>query len=64
MKDIQLALSQAEQFNVAMPIASATELEFGRLISSRLGEGKDFGSLLLLVARDAGLDLIPTRKIQ
>lgn len=56
-KDIRLAISQGAELEVPMPLASATEVEFSRLIASGLGANKDFGALLLQVARDAGLEL-------
>jgi 3-hydroxyisobutyrate dehydrogenase len=58
-KDLRLALQLAADGEVPMPIASATEVAFSRLVASRLGEGRDFASLILLAARDAGLVLTP-----
>ncbi len=58
-KDLRLALRLAADAEVPMPITSATEVTFSRLVASGLGEGRDFASLLLLAARDAGLVLTP-----
>ena len=58
-KDLRLALQLAAAAEVPMPITSATEVTFSRLVASGLGEGRDFASLLLLAARDAGLVLTP-----
>jgi hypothetical protein len=32
---------------------------FTRLVASGLGEGRDFASLILLAAQDAGLEIAP-----
>jgi len=56
-KDVRLALAQAASLEVPMPLASATEVALSRLVGSGLGEGRDFGALLLQVARDAGITL-------
>lgn len=58
-KDLRLALQLAAEGEVPLPLASATEVAFSRLVASGLGAGKDFAALLLLAARDAGLDLVP-----
>lgn len=58
-KDLRLALQLAENDEVPLPITSATEVTFTRLVASGLGEGRDFASLILLAARDAGLTLTP-----
>lgn len=60
-KDLRLALALGAQREVPMPIMSATEVAFSRLVASGLGEGRDFASLILLAARDAGLDIAPER---
>jgi 3-hydroxyisobutyrate dehydrogenase len=58
-KDLRLALQLGARDEVPMPITSATEVAYSRLVASGLGEGLDFASLLLLAARDAGLPLAP-----
>jgi 3-hydroxyisobutyrate dehydrogenase len=58
-KDIRLALDLAREAEVPMPVLSETEVAYSRLVSSGLGEGKDFASLILAVARDAGVSLSP-----
>jgi 3-hydroxyisobutyrate dehydrogenase len=60
-KDLRLALALGAEHEVPMPIMSATEVAFSRLVASGLGEGRDFASLILLAARDAGLDIAPER---
>lgn len=60
-KDLRLALQLAAEHEVPLPQASATEVEFSRLVASGLGEGRDFASLILLAARDAGLAIEPER---
>jgi hypothetical protein len=47
-----------------MPVSSATEVEFSRLVASGLGVDElgadlDFASLILLAAREAGLAIQP-----
>ena len=56
-KDMRLALDVARSVDVPTPVISATEIEYARLVASGLGEGKDFASLVLQVARDAGVRL-------
>lgn len=58
-KDLRLALQLAAEHEVPLPQASATEVEFSRLVASGLGEGRDFASLILLAARDARLAIEP-----
>jgi 3-hydroxyisobutyrate dehydrogenase len=58
-KDLRLALDAAREADVAMPVTAQTELAFTRLIGSGLDQGRDFATLLLLAARDAGLRLQP-----
>jgi 3-hydroxyisobutyrate dehydrogenase-like beta-hydroxyacid dehydrogenase len=60
-KDLRLALRTGADAEVPMPITSATEVAFSRLVASGLGEGRDFASLILLAARDAGRVLAPER---
>jgi 3-hydroxyisobutyrate dehydrogenase len=58
-KDLRLALQLAAEHELPLPQASATEVEFSRLIASGLGEGLDFASLILLAARDARIAIEP-----
>jgi 3-hydroxyisobutyrate dehydrogenase-like beta-hydroxyacid dehydrogenase len=58
-KDLRLALQLAAEHELPLPQASATEVEFSRLIASGLGQGRDFASLILLAARDARLAIEP-----
>jgi 3-hydroxyisobutyrate dehydrogenase len=58
-KDLRLALALGVERDVAMPVSSATELAFTRLIASGLGKNRDFAALLLLAAHDAGIQLVP-----
>ncbi|HVQ90771.1 MAG TPA: NAD(P)-dependent oxidoreductase [Mycobacteriales bacterium] len=58
-KDLRLALGLAAEGEVPLPLVSATEVIYSRLVASGLGAGKDFAALLLLAARDAGLELEP-----
>lgn len=57
-KDVRLALAEAAAVEVPMPVLSATEVEYSRLVASGLGTGKDYAALLLQVARDAGAELV------
>lgn len=58
-KDLRLALELAAAQDLALPVSSATEVSFTRLIASGLGEGRDFAALLLLAAQDAALTIEP-----
>ena len=58
-KDIRLALDLARAAEVPMPVLTETEVAYSRLVSSGLGDGQDFASLILAVARDAGVTLRP-----
>jgi 3-hydroxyisobutyrate dehydrogenase-like beta-hydroxyacid dehydrogenase len=58
-KDLRLALGLAAAGDVPLPLVSATEVIYSRLVATGVGAGQDFASLLLLAARDAGLDLVP-----
>jgi 3-hydroxyisobutyrate dehydrogenase len=58
-KDLRLALDAAREVDAAMPVVAATEQAFTRLIGSGLDAGRDFATLLLLAARDAGVRLEP-----
>ena len=59
-KDLRLALEAARAVEVPMPVTTQTELALSRLIGSGLDQGRDFSTLILLAARDAGLALEPT----
>lgn len=58
-KDIRLALGLARDAEVPMPVLTETEGAYSRLVGSGLGRGKDFASLVLEVAREAGHSLTP-----
>jgi 3-hydroxyisobutyrate dehydrogenase len=58
-KDIRLALDLARTAEVPMPVLTETEVAYSRLVSGGLGQGRDFASLILGVARDAGHTLEP-----
>lgn len=63
-KDLRLALRLGAEQEVPMPVSSATEVEFSRLVASGLGVDElgadlDFASLILLAAREAGLAIEP-----
>lgn len=60
-KDIRLALELARAVELPMPVLTETEVAYTRLIASGLGEGQDFATLILNVARDAGHTLEPER---
>lgn len=45
-----------------MPMSSATEVEFSRLVASGLGADLDFASLIPLAACDAGMVIEPERE--
>ncbi len=60
-KDIRLALGLAAETETPMPVLSSTEVAFSRLVASGLGDGIDFAALILLAARDAGIELQPER---
>lgn len=45
-------MSLDSEISTSLPQASATEVEFSRLIASGLGQGRDLASLILLAARD------------
>ena len=60
-KDIRLALDLARETEVPMPVLTETEVAYSRLVASGLGDGRDFASLILAVARDAGVSLAPER---
>jgi 3-hydroxyisobutyrate dehydrogenase len=58
-KDIRLALDLARDTEVPMPVLTETEAAYTRLVDGGLGEGRDFASLVLEVARQAGHGLTP-----
>jgi 3-hydroxyisobutyrate dehydrogenase-like beta-hydroxyacid dehydrogenase len=58
-KDLRLALRLGDEHEVPMPVTSATEVTFSRLVASGLGTGRDFASLILLAGHDAGLTMEP-----
>ncbi len=58
-KDIRLALDLAQDTETPMPVLSSTEVAFSRLVASGIGDGIDFAALILLAARDAGIELQP-----
>ena len=58
-KDIRLALELARTAEVPMPVLTETEVAYSRLVSGGLGDGQDFATLILSVARDAGHTLEP-----
>ncbi|MET0452578.1 MAG: NAD(P)-dependent oxidoreductase [Mycobacterium sp.] len=53
-KDVRLALGLARDNEVPMPVLSATEEAYSRLIGSGLGVERDLSALVLGTARDAG----------
>jgi 3-hydroxyisobutyrate dehydrogenase-like beta-hydroxyacid dehydrogenase len=56
-KDLRLAMEAARTVEVSMPVTVQTEQALTRLIGSGLDQGRDFSTLLLLAAHDAGLEL-------
>jgi 3-hydroxyisobutyrate dehydrogenase len=58
-KDVRLMLDAAADLQVAMPTVSAAEQALTRLINSGLGRDMDFAALVLLAAREAGLEVKP-----
>ena len=60
LKDMDLGLGTARAHGVAMPAAAATRESVARMVG-RGHEEVDFAVLLLEMARDAGLDLVPER---
>lgn len=60
-KDLRLALDLAADLEAPMPVLSTTEVAFSRTIASGLGAGMDLAAVVLVAARDAGLDLEPPR---
>jgi 3-hydroxyisobutyrate dehydrogenase-like beta-hydroxyacid dehydrogenase len=60
-KDLRLALAAGADHAVPLPLVSATEVTYSRLVDSGLGEGLDFAALILQAARDAGLELRSAR---
>jgi 3-hydroxyisobutyrate dehydrogenase len=58
-KDIRLALDLAREVELPLPVLTETEVAYTRLVAGGLGEGQDFATLVLNVARDAGHTLRP-----
>jgi 3-hydroxyisobutyrate dehydrogenase len=58
-KDVRLMLDAAADLQVTMPTVSAAEQALTRLINSGIGRDLDFAALLLLAAREAGLEVMP-----
>jgi 3-hydroxyisobutyrate dehydrogenase-like beta-hydroxyacid dehydrogenase len=58
-KDIRLALELARSLELPLPVLTETEVAYTRLVASGLGEDRDFATLILSVARDAGHTLAP-----
>ena len=58
-KDLRLALALGAEKEVPLPVVSATEVEYSRLVASGLGKDRDFASLILRAARDAGMTIEP-----
>lgn len=58
-KDVRLALDLGARTETPMPLVSATEVAFSRLIAGDLGDGRDYAALILQAARDAGIGLQP-----
>jgi len=56
-KDARLALAAAAEVGVPQPVLAAAEREYARLSESDLAEGRDMAALILLLARDAGVEL-------
>jgi 3-hydroxyisobutyrate dehydrogenase len=56
-KDLRLALSLADSVEVAMPVVGETEHQLDRVVDTQNGSVLDFASTLLLVAKDARLEL-------
>ena len=60
-KDLRLALDLAAGLEAPMPVLSTTEVAFSRTIASGLGAGLDLAAVVLVAARDAGIELEPPR---
>jgi 3-hydroxyisobutyrate dehydrogenase len=58
LKDLDLGLGAARARGVAMPAAAATRESVARLVG-RGYDDIDFAVLLLEIAKDAGLELVP-----
>lgn len=56
-KDLRLALSLADSADVVMPVVGETEHQLNRVVATQGANGLDFASTLLLVAKDAQLEL-------
>lgn len=53
-KDLRPALGHGRDLEVPLPAVPNAELALSRLVTSSLGAGLDFATLILLAARDAG----------
>jgi 3-hydroxyisobutyrate dehydrogenase-like beta-hydroxyacid dehydrogenase len=60
-KDFDLGLEAADQLKSPMPIASATRQIVAQAAGAGRGEDEDFATLLLEVARGAGITLVPEK---
>jgi 3-hydroxyisobutyrate dehydrogenase-like beta-hydroxyacid dehydrogenase len=58
-KDVRLMLDEAADHQVTMPTVSTAEQALTRLIHSGMGRDMDFAALLLLAARESGLEVKP-----
>jgi 3-hydroxyisobutyrate dehydrogenase len=58
-KDFDLGLEAADRLKSPMPIASATRQIVAQVVGSGQHDGEDFATLLLDVARGAGIKLEP-----
>lgn len=58
-KDLRLALSLADEAGASMPLVSATEQEFDRLVTSGVGAGLDIASAIAQVALDSEIEISP-----
>lgn len=58
-KDLYLAVELARQRYVSSPLTSVVAEQLTRLVGSGVGPGRDYASLLELVARDSGHVLAP-----
>jgi 3-hydroxyisobutyrate dehydrogenase-like beta-hydroxyacid dehydrogenase len=58
-KDFDLGLEAAHELSSPMPIASATRQIIAQAVGAGRGDDEDFATLLLEVARGAGITLVP-----
>lgn len=57
VKDLRLALSLAKDSGAALPLVSATESEFDRLVSAGGAEAVDIAYIITQIARDSSFEL-------